>query len=1273
MLKTGNNFFSRNRVLLAVAFVLLVLAFVINQLSGSNSGPKSVTKLIENQITSVQKAAEQFFFNDDLLGAIADNEISEKSLRDLVSKDFYIFLYKRNTNGTYSERFWSTQNTQPDSATIYQTKEEDFRKLPNGWFLSLTRNVDRSSGQFKFVCLIPVKWEYYIENKYLQNDFVGLPQNVKTYDINLQDTGLPIRDANGKIIFFLQKLTDTGIADVSKPAFILGIIALILILSFINNTANEIVKKFGLEKGALALFGSLLAIWVISFLVNPYNIRSLKLFQTAASDHTLFPLSLGDLFICSITFMWIVLFIKYHYRYRYSRFKTLNPTIKYSIAFFLSVAMAGVTFIVGDIIVNLVAEHQISFDVLNFFSLNIYSFIGFIVIACFATGYYFLIQSLLHPLRVLFPHSLAKHLMLTATAGLLILSLHPGQHITVKISMLGWLLLFIFLLELKSLLLHAYRLISSRFIFWTFFFSISITIVIIVQNRSKELEARKEFAETLSNKADPTGPVIMNIILTDFRSEYLSKVFYRFKDPMQSLLLKDSLLNESFSGYLNNYNTEIYTFDTLGTPLYNLRSTTFNDLNAIIQTQGRETDVPGLYYFDVSYSSFNYITKRTIFNSDGEKEGYIFIVSKPKQFKSEVMLPELFSRGNRNALESSSEYAFAVYNDGKLTSSYNDYPFSIQVSNNKFSHNGFQTIHNNGYEELWYQPQPGKLIVITRQDRFLLELVTLFAYLFCSFLLVTMFFNIAGRFISDNPARKKESPFWELSIRNQVHGTVILISIFSFVVIGISTILFFINRYHNNNREFLSRTIHVMENELHTALDSTTTETIKTKSLEQVPKPKLIQIINNVSNIHATDINLYNLSGSLEVSSLPLPYEQGILSNKMDPIAWYHMNTLKESQYFQEQKIGTLPYLSNYIPVRRNDGKPFAYLSIPLFESQKNLQDEISNFMIATINLNAFIFLIAGIIALFIANRITRSFSFISNKMKKINLQTGNEEIEWHRKDEIGDLVEEYNKMVRQLEKSADKLAKSEREGAWQEMARQVAHEIKNPLTPMKLNLQYLQMAIERNSPDVKNITLYVAGIILEQIDHLSKIASDFSQFAQIGNIHPELFDLNGTLSNVVSLYATNEKVDIKATYDCKLMINADKTQMNRLFTNLLQNAVQSVPDFRNIKIEIISKRQGDNAVISVRDNGIGIPVSMQSKIFTPNFTTKSSGTGLGLAMCKRIVQKVNGDITFETEENEWTVFYVTIPLVNTDNAAINNTEIDADRNKPEAGDEPQE
>jgi nitrogen fixation/metabolism regulation signal transduction histidine kinase len=267
--------------------------------------------------------------------------------------------------------------------------------------------------------------------------------------------------------------------------------------------------------------------------------------------------------------------------------------------------------------------------------------------------------------------------------------------------------------------------------------------------------------------------------------------------------------------------------------------------------------------------------------------------------------------------------------------------------------------------------------------------------------------------------------------------------------------------------------------------------------------------------------------------------------------------------------------------------------------------------------------------------------------MKEINIGKINEEIIWNRKDEIGGLVSEYNEMVKKLDTSVAQLARNEREGAWKEMARQVAHEIKNPLTPMKLNLQYLQMAIDSNSPNIKDISVYVAKVLVEQIDHLSQIATDFGQFANIERTQNQVFNLNDSIKNVISLYATDNSLNIIfSPHTASNMIKADTTQINRLMTNLIQNAIQAVPENKNGIIEISTKEQEGKLILAVRDDGTGIPDHMSDKIFTPNFTTKTSGTGLGLAMCKGIVEKLNGKIWFETKENEYTIFFVELPMI---------------------------
>lgn len=618
----------------------------------------------------------------------------------------------------------------------------------------------------------------------------------------------------------------------------------------------------------------------------------------------------------------------------------------------------------------------------------------------------------------------------------------------------------------------------------------------------------------------------------------------------------------------------------------------------------------------------------------------------PRNSKNETLSPELFSKGQYNTIYNSSTFAFAIYNKSKLVESHNDYAFAARIPPAFFAGKQYLLINKRGATELWYNAGGGKAVVIAKQDDLGIETITLFSYLFCSFLLITAFVWLTNVLLKTNANGARLREYFRLNIRNQIHGTIIFFSVISFVVIGAATIVFFIGRYETNNREKLSRTIQIMKAELLRANASYFLNEESMQSNEPTSPSDLDDVIKKVSDIHGVDVNVYSVEGNLKASSLPLPYVKGIVSTKMEPLALYHLTRLKEIQFFQKEQIGKLKYLSSYVPILDKDGNATAFLNVPYFTSQSRLRDEISNFLITIINLNAFIFLIAGIVALFITNRITNSFSIIGEKMKQVNIGKGNEAITWKGTDEIGTLVKEFNTMMAKLDASAAELARSEREDAWKEMARQVAHEIKNPLTPMKLSMQFLQKSIEADAPNIKALSASVAQTLVEQIDHLNMIAGEFSQFANIAQSRMERINIADILNSLRLMYISNKEIQWNwSPVQERLFIIGDKTHCNRLFTNLVQNALQAVPTDLQAVLTVNSRLVGDTIKITIKDNGVGIPDHIQTKIFTPNFTTKSSGTGLGLAMCKRIVEQAGGSINFETSD-DGTTFYISFPAV---------------------------
>lgn len=1227
-----------------LAVCLVIFSFIADKYRSGTSSLAAVKQAVENNVQAHEKDFLQLLSDTALIRQMDDKSLDERQLQHLTDKQYFIFRYFVNDIGLHPVLFWNTQTVLPTEEIINVKDSIGFVKLDNGYYVWRKHHTAKSIT----IALIPVKWNYFVTNTYLENSFVAGKWFERNYDISLPVTSAPVKSISGRNVFFLTGKSVNVIQDNNGFSVWFRICAAFLVLIFIHLLATNIAAKQGLLKALFFLIPVVLLLRLLSYnLPLPLNFRQFELFDPTVYGSSFVLRSLGDLLINAVLFTWLVLFIHNQVHTKNIKLISPKPWFRWVLLTVVCVSLLAVTFTTGQIIRSMVADSQISFDVINFFTLNIYSVTGFIVLCCIAIGYFLLSQILLFLVKPMFPVFFWGLYLAIAVGGL--------AYLTFKLSIgnagfelftLAWLVLYLLVLCRDHISISVQKISSSKLIFWLFFFSLSITAIIVLENSEKELNKRKHYAETLSTKADPRSETLLNTFLTDFRNDYLSANFYRFQNDSSNRFFKDSLVSGNFSGYTNNYDTRIFTFDAKENPLFNTEDAGFNELNTVLKTQVKPTNIPDLFYYDESYDRFSYISRKTVTNFDGDTLGYVFVLANPKKNKTNALNLELFSRGNSNAIENSSLYAFAVYNNLQLIDSHNDYAFATRLTLEQVPKEEFVILKKNGYSELWYRAGPQKVVIIAKPGNQLIETITLFSYLFCAFLLVSAIFWLLNISILARFKRERISYFWQPSIRNQIHGTVIFISVVSFLVIGIATILFFINRYENTNREKLSRVINVIENEVRGSLSRLLVADKAIKMNDENFREKLQTVIDQVSEIHAVDANLYDLDGNLMVSSLPLPYTKGIISKKMDPAAFYHLNRKNEVQFFKEEKIGKLNFVSNYVPVIDAAGREYAYLNIPYFTSQSKLQEEIANFLVTIINLNAFIFLIAGIIALFITNRITRSFSFISEKMKAVNLGKMNEAIDWKRNDEIGDLVKEYNKMVSKLDDSALALAKSEREGAWREMARQVAHEIKNPLTPMKLSLQYLQKSIASKSPNVEALTSNVAKTLVEQIEHLNHIAGEFSQFANIGNPANEIFELNEVIKQVTLLHAVDDHTQINLHIAVKpVLINADRTHINRLFTNLILNAMQAIPADRNVQINIDEIVTGNTVLIKVKDNGSGINEDQQSKIFTPNFTTKTSGTGLGLAMSKGIVEQAKGKIWFETEAGVGTTFFVELPV----------------------------
>ena len=379
---------------------------------------------------------------------------------------------------------------------------------------------------------------------------------------------------------------------------------------------------------------------------------------------------------------------------------------------------------------------------------------------------------------------------------------------------------------------------------------------------------------------------------------------------------------------------------------------------------------------------------------------------------------------------------------------------------------------------------------------------------------------------------------------------------------------------------------------------------------------------------------LYNRQGALIYSKLPQPIVQQYMPPSVLEILKIQLLPYAISRESQRQTI--------FNTINGPSGSIESYIAIPFSYSDPASQLEINNFVGSIFSLYVFFMFIAGGVAIWVANSITEPINAIGRGLRQLKLGS-NTPLVWKNEDEIGLLIQEYNQALDKLEDSTRQLRLSEREGAWREMAKQVAHEIKNPLTPMKLSVQHLLRAYQMNPDEIGPLLKRVSATLVEQIEGLTKIANEFSNFAKMPKAEMVDLDLASQLASVVDLFRTQESgTDIQLSMEVSTaMIRADKDQLIRVFNNLMTNAIQAIPDDRQACIEVSLIENGKGYQVRIKDNGQGIAPELQEKVFYPNFTTKSSGTGIGLSMSRNIIEQFGGRIYFETIEKVGTTFII--------------------------------
>ncbi len=481
----------------------------------------------------------------------------------------------------------------------------------------------------------------------------------------------------------------------------------------------------------------------------------------------------------------------------------------------------------------------------------------------------------------------------------------------------------------------------------------------------------------------------------------------------------------------------------------------------------------------------------------------------------------------------------------------------------------------------------------------------------------------------------------KLSLRVRIFISMIFLTVISSILIASVSIFQFRNEAKEYHQERLERKETAIKENINYILKNTTYP-LTTENIPLIFSER--DKIHELSDIHALEINFYDLNGKLLKSSK----SSFAVDDEPKSIPDYIVRLVQSSmdkRYVEVNEINGVKNLSSYSEIKDLQFKPLAILNLPYIEDDGYYERELRKFMIRFGQVYSFMLLLSGVLAYVLSSFITKSIKTISDKITETQLTKKNEKIELEASSrEIKLLVDAYNNMVDKLEESAIKLAQGEREQAWREMAKQVAHEVKNPLTPMRLTVQSFQRKFDGNDPNIKQKLDDYTKTLLQQIDTMSSVANAFSNFASMPAQQNERINIVEVVQLGLEIFNENY-IQFESTKK-EIYVVMDRTQLIRIITNLVKNAIQAVSENNPDPYVLVSVSEENKVVrIVVKDNGIGIPEEYKNHIFEPKFTTKSSGMGLGLGIIKKIIENYNGTITFESRQNTGTAFTVTLPV----------------------------
>ncbi|MBK9335984.1 MAG: HAMP domain-containing histidine kinase [Lewinellaceae bacterium] len=1135
-------------------------------------------------------------------------------------------------------------------AQILQSDERTVLQLPQGHYFAYHESFGTDQT---LTLLAPIR--YALDESARQQGRLLFPANTSIptqVGLSLEPTEHPVR-VGGKDICWLQASGSVQAAWVQWIKLLAYGLVLVLVLTLVFRAAMLLSKRNHPLGGAALLLVVVAAVsWLnraTGFTADTFS--RLPVFAQRFDTTVLIGNSLGDWLLHLSLLLWVMVF--FHRAFRIEALKNL-PSLP------VRIALSAVCYLLVmlSVLVGVEVYRQLVFhSAINFDFDNLLNFDGFTVLAL--SGILLLLLAMF-----LFGHRLifttlqlqlpfAQRAPALVGSAVVVYLICYGYQDVFQINaayIAGFALVYVglfdFFLDLKVPRL-------GGMVLWLMLFALASALLLYRYNYLKDQQVRRSYSEALAMSrdtvwAEPELKQAVKQIRQDTEINRLLKP-WPFKPQSSELRKRVNALVYPYRYLFQHYRVSVFAFDKDGIVLPQDQSK--DRAYVVADNWDRATplpDAPEIRYFTAPDGAFRYLLHVRALRMDDPTQPadlyYFFDHQYPQPTR---VYSELFYHLPYKGMDRLLQYDFAVQRGGNLVV---DQGHANQVVFQKELPKGAtqeQITASPRRVDAVYRSADGKTTAaVGRPMGGAYKQLYLFAVLFALSSLSIFALALLNTYLHFLPKYYQFNFSAKGSLAKRIHyGNFALIGL-AFAGIGWLTYQHFARTAQDAERTNLDKRADAVLTHLRIKLGDFEPAS---DSLRQA----LPEILAPLAAGLSTDVNLLSPTGSLLFSTQNDLAQLGVLPNRMSTEALALLTIGEQQEAIVSEQAAGAEFSSRYLPLHNNQNQLLGFLGVPYYLSDRKVGPEVSDFIGILASVYVFLMLIAYSVSFLLSRSIIQPIKLISEKIKRLQLEDKNEPLEYpgDAQDELSGLIDEYNRMVEKLEESKGQLIRLERESAWREMARQVAHDIKNPLTTMKLSMQQL----ERVSSEPAQAALYLKKAItrlIEQIDSLAQIASEFSMFANLDIQQKQDIVLNDVVESVYDLFSEQKDVGLNLNIPAeRFHISGDKNHLIRVFNNLVINAIQAIPSDRKGQIQVTIFRQNNHAVVRINDNGGGIPPEIQKRVFEPNFTTKTSGSGLGLAICKKIIEALDGNIRFETRENEGTDFFVELPITATEAA----------------------